>query len=233
MSPLPLLAAILIGQAAVDGGPAPDAPASREPPVWVVEGVPDTVWILVEETFSEEDDDRVKEMLKDAEAHARLAAEGHENDVGRRLALAIVLGRRADTEGGQTKIEAASDCHRELEAVLELAPEQPQARYLMGRIYAGVRRMNWVTRWIATNLLGGGELKKATWEAAEEHLLFAERVQSEVSDYHLQLGRLYHDTDRPELALQEVQHILELPATTALEISVHDRAIELQLKLLN
>jgi hypothetical protein len=228
MSPLPLLAAILVGQAAVDGGPA-----SREPPVWVVEGVPDTVWILVEETFAEEDNDRVKEMLKEAEAHARLAAEGHENDVGRRLALAIVLGRRADTQGGRTKIEAASDCHRELEAVLELAPEQPQARYLMGRIYAGVRRMNWVTRWIATSLLGGGELKKATWEAAEEHLLFAEQVQSEVSDYHLQLGRLYGDTDRPELALQEVQHVLELPATTAWEISVRDRAIEFQLKLLN
>ncbi len=57
MSLLSLLSTMLIAQVATDGGPAQVAPAPREPPAWVVEGVPDTVWILVEETYADVDDD--------------------------------------------------------------------------------------------------------------------------------------------------------------------------------
>lgn len=233
MSLLPLLSTMLIAQVATYGGPAQEALALLEPPAWVVDGVPDTVWILVEATYAEQNDDRAKEMLVDAEAHARAAVEGHENDVGRRLALAVVLGRRADKEGGRTKVKVASECHKEVKAVLELTPQLPQARYLMGRLYAAVQRMGWVRRWIATNLLGGSELKKATWEAAEAHLVFAEKAQPEVSDYHLQLAALYGDTDRPKLAFEEVQHVFELPATTPREIAVLNQATKLELRLLN
>ena len=231
MNLLPFLTVVLVTQAAAYGGPLQEAPDPRTPPAWVVQGVPDTVWILVEATYSGEDDDLAKERLKEAEFHARAAIEGHENDVGRRFALAVVLGRRADMEGGRTKVNVASEFHAELEAVLELAPEHPQARHLMGRLYAGVRRMGRITRWLATNLLGGAELKAATWEAAEEHLLFAERMQPEISDYHLQLANLYRDTDRPELALVEIQHVLEIPANSSLEIAVRDEAIDLEEKL--
>ncbi len=238
MSPFSLFSTMLIAQVAADGGLAQGSLAQgtqtpRQPPAWVVEGVPDTVWILVEATYADVEDDLAKEMLMDAEDHARTAAQGYENDVGRRFALAVVLGRRADKEGGRTKIRVASEFHEELEAVLQLAPKHPQARHLMGRLYAGVRRMGSMTRWIATNLLGGGELKQATWEAAEAHLLFAEQAQPEVSDYHLQLARLYRDTDRPELALREVRHVFDLPVTTPLETAVNNGAVELELELTN
>jgi hypothetical protein len=202
-------------------------PSSVERPPWVTEGVPDTVWLLVEATYAENDGDKVKELLEDAEAHARLAVEGHEDDLGRRFALAVVLGRRADREGGRTKVRVASDFHEELLVILEMDPEHTQARHLMGRLYAGVRRMGRVTRWIATNLLGGNELKKATWEAAEEHLAFAEIRDSGVADYHLQLANLYRDTDRPEMAAAEARHVMDLPATTPLEQAVRTEAEEL------
>jgi hypothetical protein len=197
--------------------------AVKRPP-WVTEGVPDTVWLLVEATYAEDDGDRVKELLKDAEAHARLAVEGHEDDIGRRFALAVVMGRRADREGGRTKVRVASEFHEELLAILGMDPKHTQARHLMGRLYAGVRRMGTVTRWIATNLLGGNELKKATWDAAEEHLAFAEMRDPGVADYHLQLANLYRDTDRPEMAAAEARHVMELPATTPLEQAVRAEA---------
>ncbi len=201
--------------------------SSLERPPWVTEGVPDTVWLLVEATYAEDDGDRVKELLKDAEAHARLAVEGHEEDIGRRFALAVVLGRRADREGGRTKVRVASEFHEELLVILDMDPEHIQARHLMGRLYAGVRRMGSVTRWIATNLLGGNELKKATWEAAEEHLAFAEMRDPEVADYHLQLANLYRDTDRLEMAAAEARHVMDIPATTPLEQAVRAEAQKL------
>jgi len=206
----------------------PTAVHGQERPSWVVDGVPDTVWILVEATYAGGDLDRAKAMLKEAEVAARTAVVGHEEEVGRRFALAVVLGRRADIEGGRTKVVVASDFHRELEAVLALDPEHPQAHHLMGRLYAGVRRMSSVLRWIATNLLGGDQLKKATWEAAEEHLAFAEERGPDIADYHLQLGNLYRDTGRPDLALREARHVLALPIRTPMERVSHAEAATLQ-----
>jgi hypothetical protein len=228
---LAVMTFLLASAVSVHTGHAQEAPAAATPPAWVVEGVPDTVWILVEATYDQVEEDLAKGFLIDAERHAREAVVDHETDVGRRFALAVVLGRRADIEGGRTKVNVAADFHRELEAILELAPDHPQAHHLMGRLYAGVRRMGRVTRWIATNLLGGGELKRATWEAAEEHLSFAESVEPQISDYHMQLANLYRDTDRPDLALEEVGHVLALPASTPLEVAVRAEAEALQGRL--
>jgi hypothetical protein len=201
--------------------PAPAKAADR--PDWVVEGVPDSVWILVEASTGVEDDER-RRLLDRAEGHARSALQGHETDVGRRFGLAIVLGSRANTEGGKTKVQAASQLHQELETILGLDPEHARAHHLIGRLHAGVRRMNRVTRWLATNLLGGGELKKATWDEAERHLRFAEEHAPEVTDHHLQLANLFRDTDREEAALQEVIHVLERPARSPMEEAVLSEA---------
>lgn len=102
---------------------------------------------------------------------------------------------------------------------------------MRGRLNAGVLRMNRVTRWIATSMLGGGELKKASWPEAERDLAFAEITVPEVSDHHLQLGYLYRDTKRSELALLEAEHVLALPRRTALERAAYDEALKLKEKL--
>ncbi len=200
-------------------------------PAWVVEGVPDSVWMLVEASSEADEEDRRKDLLKQAETHARAAIEGHADDVERRLALAVVLGFRTDIEGGRTQVNTASELHRELDAILEFDPQHARARHMLGRLHAGVRRMNWMTRWIATNLLGGGELKKATWETAEENLSFAEQQAPEVSDHHLQLAALYADTDRTELALQELEHVFQLSPVSPIERALWDEALDVKEEL--
>jgi hypothetical protein len=221
--------------AALAFAPAPavaqSGPLDATPPAWVVDGVPDTVWVLVEGAIGAADSDLTKELLKEAEGHARTALTEHEADVGRRFALAVVLGLRADREGGKTKVGAASELHKELEAILALEPEHARARHMLGRLHAGVLRMNRVTRWLATNLLGGGELKKATWEEAERNLVFAENRVPEVTDHHLQLANLYRDTKRPELALIEVEHVLALPVGSPMERAVFAEALRLKERL--
>ena len=75
-------------------------------------------------------------------------------------------------------------------------------------------------------VLGGDELKRATWEAAEENLAYAEEHAPGVADHHFQLALLYRDTGRPELALQEISHMREFQARNALEAAVHAEAEE-------
>lgn len=201
-------------------------------PAWVPSGFPDTVWVLMEAAVASDDDERLRARLLEAEARARDELEGNEADPNRRFALAAVLGMRADREGGRTKIRAASELHDELEALLAIDPDHARGRYMMGRLHAGVRRMNRVTRWLATNLLGGGALKKASWEAAEEHLAFAAQHAPEVPDHHLQLARLYEDTDRPEMALNEVAQVLQIEPASPMEMEVYLEALELHAELM-
>ena len=91
--------------------------------------------------------------------------------------------------------------------------------------------MNPITRGLATSILGGAELKKATWQQAESDLLFAEVHVPGVSDHHMQLANLYRDTKRPELARTEVEHVLAMPFHSTMETAVHDEALRLQKKL--
>lgn len=198
-----------------------------ERPAWVVDGVPHTVWLLVEESARTPDPDRMKELLLEAEGHARAALVDHEADVGRRFALAVVLGMRANREGRQTRVQAAASLHDQLEVILDIDPDHARARHMMGRLHAGVRRMNRISRWLATNLLGGGTLKKATWEEAERNLSFAETRVPEVPDHHLQLARLYQDTGRPDLAAEEILHVLEIDAGSPMELEARAEALAL------
>lgn len=200
-------------------------------PAWVVGDVPDTVWVLVEMSVAQEDDDMSKAILVEAERLAREAVVGNERNVGRRFALAAVLGMRTDIEGGRTKVGVASDLHDELGVVLELDPGHTRARYMMGRLHAGVRRMGGVTRWLATNLLGGATLKQASWQEAERHLAFAEEHAPEVPDHHLQLARLYADTGRLDLAQLETRHVLAMSARSPLERAARAEAEELASEL--
>ena len=91
--------------------------------------------------------------------------------------------------------------------------------------------MGAITRFIATSILGGSELKKATWQIAESDLVFAELKVPGVSDHHMQLAKLYRDTKRPELARVEVDHVLAMPFHSTMETAVHDEALKFKKKL--
>lgn len=220
---------VLCGAAPADTGRArPDDPGSRpDRPAWVVDDVPDTVWILVEASAATGDEEEAREILRRAETLARRALEGHEDSVGRRFALAVVLGMRTDREGGRTKVDVAGELYEELGAVLALDPEHGRARHLMGRLHAGVRQMSGVTRWVAARLFGGDLLSEASWKEAERHLSFAEERAPEVPDHHLQLALLYLETGRPDRAAAEARHVLELEASSPLEQAARAEAVKL------
>lgn len=207
------------------------ASAEEIRPDWAAASVPDTVVALVQLAIGAPAGDERKGFLRQAEVQARAALSEDGTDLHRRYALAVVLGLRANAEGGQTKVRVASDLSAQLDSILVVEPGHAGARHMLGRLHAGVRRMNRVTRWIATNLLGGGELKRATWEAAEENLVYAEQQVPSVADHHLQLALLYRDTDRPHLALGELEHALAIPPTNALEREVREEAMRVMADL--
>ena len=160
-----------------------------------------------------------------------MAVEAHPDAVEDRYALAVVLGLRADHEGGASKVKAASRMYDQLERILALSPDHVGAHHLLGRLQAGVMRMDRVTRWIATRLLGGGRLRGASWDEAERNLTFAVRAAPSIPDYHFELAHLYEDTGRLDLALQEARLVLAMDPSTAIEASVPAKAEALVARL--
>jgi tetratricopeptide (TPR) repeat protein len=226
-------AQVLLLLAAISAPPPAPLAAQERPtrPAWVEPGVPDTVWVLAETAAAADTRDETKRILREAEAAARAALDGHEQDPGRHFALAAVLGMRAEVEGGRTKVSIASALYEELDLLLELDPGHARGRYMMGRLHAAVRRMNGVTRWLATKLLGGEVLEGASWDEAVRHLEYAESRAPEVPDHHVQLACVYRDIGRVDLALTELEHALAMEASSPMEQVARARALEVRAEI--
>jgi len=204
-------------------------PTDPQRPDWAAETVPDTIVTLVERAADTDGDER-KELLREAERHARESlAEG--DDIGRRYALAVVLALRANAEGGRTKVQTAAALSEQLDLILTAEPHHVGARHMLGRLHAGIRRMGTVSRWLAKNVMGAGALADATWEEAERNLAYAEQQAPWVADHHLQLALLYRDTGRPQLASMEVSHALDIEPRNALEHAVREEALKVRSEL--
>jgi tetratricopeptide (TPR) repeat protein len=166
-------------------------------------------------------------LLSAADTVARKAVDENPSSVDRRYALAVVLGLQADREGGRAKVRAAAALYDQLKAILAMDPEHVGAHHLMGRLQAGVMRMDRVTRWLATHLLGGSVLAGASWSAAEQNLAYAVAEAPAVPDYRFELAHLYEDTGRPGMALEEARQVLAMDPSAALEPTVHAKAAAL------
>ena len=88
-------------------------------------------------------------------------------------------------------------------------------------------RLSGFKRFIATQILGGKALSEASWESAESYLAAAARLRPEVPAHHYELGILYLDTDRPELALAAFEGVLACPSTHPADRAVQVSAGEM------
>ena len=168
-----------------------------------------------------------KRSLRVLEDSLAAVAEERHADAELRWILAAVTGARAEVEGGRDQIEAAKAAHARAREVLALDPNHPGAKHLIGRLHLEVLRMSRIKRFLATKVLGGGELMGATWEEARR-LLEAGVVGDPCStDHHYQLARLYSETGDAQLARERLRWVLRMPPASARDSVVVVRAAEL------
>ena len=155
----------------------------------------------------------------------------HPTHVATQYALAVALGALADAESGRAKIRAARALHEQIDVVLALDPAHAGAQHLLGRLHAAVRRMDPVTRWLATRVLGGGALEGASWAEARTLLEAAVIGDPCVPEHHYELARLYADLGEESAARERLDRLLELPDSDPLHAAVFDRARTLRAEL--
>lgn len=148
---------------------------------------------------------------------------------------AAAMALRANDEGGRTQVQLAKSAHEQSLLALSLVPDHAGAHYIVGRLHAAVMRLSRVKRFVATKILGGSALSAASWETAESHLAAAARLDPGVPEYHYELGALYLDTGRPELALAAFEEVIACPRVHptdgALQAMAEERAARLRRQL--
>ena len=171
-------------------------------------------------------DDR-KCFFRMAEALARHLVVEDPNDPEPHYWYAAAMALRAAEEGGRTQVGLAQAAHEQARPTLTVAPDHAGAQHILGRLHASVMRLSGLKRWVATRFLGGKVLSEASWETAESFLAAAARLQPDIATHHYELGTLYLDTDRPELALAAFERLLACPPVHPADHEMYVRAREI------
>jgi Flp pilus assembly protein TadD len=175
------------------------ARASARPPAWHA---------LLEIRARTNDEAREDLVALEHSLRSRLGA--HPDDLELRYLLAAVMGTRTDVEGARTRIGIAKELLAHTRRILTVEPDHPGANYLLGRLHAAVMRMDGVTRFVATRVMGGSELSGASWEEARARLEIAAAGDPCVPDHHYELARLYAERGDEELAREQLRNLLAL-----------------------
>jgi uncharacterized protein (TIRG00374 family) len=125
--------------------------------------------------------------------------------------LAVALGEHLHHQGLRTKFRMAGEVRAEAERALELDPGHAGAHHVLGRLNAGAMRLNRVARAIAREVFGASVLEGASWEQAEYHFSEARRLEPCNPRHAMELGVLYMDTHRPELAEEALLSAVQSP----------------------
>lgn len=177
------------------------------------------------------DDDAAQDRYRRATELARLATETVPEGTEGHEWLAISLGRLALGEGPRTRVRLSRQVHEEALYALALDSLSPAAHHVLGQWHAEIRRLSGIERFFASKLLGGGEMDRASWSAAEQHLSRAVELAPDRPIHRLELARVYVDTGRPDLARTLLQTVLDLPTTEATDPIIKQQAQELLVEL--
>jgi len=146
---------------------------------------------------------------REAEAYARRAVALRPRDPTALYWLGAALGRRALQVGPRETVSTAREVHRIATRLLRLDPDHAGAHHLLGKLNAEVMHLPTVKRLLA-KILAGSDIRRTSWEQAEEHLRRAVELDPEMILYHLDLGGMYVWRGRWAEARRELEAAVSL-----------------------
>ncbi len=155
-------------------------------------------------------------------AESRLARDPE--DVDARWWRLATWGLQVDESSARGKIRLARQIHGEAVWLLEREPDHPGAHHAMGRLHAGILRLNPVLRFFALRAVGEEELRGASWEGAEVHLRRAVEGEPCTLHHRYELARVLQDQGKEAQARREVGFLLALEDRGPMDPVIRARA---------
>lgn len=158
---------------------------------------------------SEDDPERGRVLLIDAERYARAAIELGPDSAQGFFLVGAALGLRAELESGRRRLRMAGAVHAAALRALEIDPDHAGAHHVVGRVHLEVLRLSGMTRLIAIHLFGASMIRQASWQQAEIHLRRAAELEPEMLGHRLWLGRLLVERGDEAAARRELQGVVD------------------------
>lgn len=157
--------------------------------------------------------DQVRDSLyRVGEQYATRAVQANPNSSMAHFAMARALGRAALAVGSRERVKYAARVREQGMAAIKLDSLNDGAWHVMGEWNAEIMRLNGFVRFMAKNLLGGKVMGEASWDNAQRDLEHAVALQPSRIVHHLDLGQVYADVGKKDMARQQFNLAISLPA---------------------
>jgi tetratricopeptide (TPR) repeat protein len=170
-------------------------------------------------------------LLAQAQEDARRAVRRDSTNGRALFALGLVLGNTALSRGLKERVRMAVEIQDLAQRALTADPSLDGPHHLLGRWNYEVMMLSGFSRFVARNLLGGGVLGRASWDAARRHLEWSVELDSTRIYHRLDLARVYLARKDSAAALSQLVTIRALPPRVAADSTYHREAAELLRKL--
>jgi tetratricopeptide (TPR) repeat protein len=131
-------------------------------------------------------------------------AEGH-------FQLSRAVGRVALAAGVRERVRLAEEVRSHALDALSRQPGHDGALHVIGVWNAEIRRLNGFERMMAKTFLGGKVLGEASWDSAVTYMQRSVAAAPGRIVHHLDLGKVYVDLGRKELAREQFEWIARAP----------------------
>ena len=153
--------------------------------------------------------DRQKPLYYRAVEAARACLRLDGQDSNGHTWLGAALGNIANYEGSRTKVRLCTEIKGELDRALVLNPGDDVAWSILGSFYRALGNVSWLERTLANTFLGS--LPKGGFAEGEIVLRKAIQLSPTTLRHWYELGLLYQDWGKEQLALQAFQSAQGLP----------------------
>ena len=139
--------------------------------------------------------ERQTALYNEAYGYAERATQANPTDAEGHFHLARAIGRKALSLGKKDRVKYAGEVRAHALKALELDPNHPGAKHVMGMWNAEIMRLSGIQRWAAKNLLGGKVFDEASWGNAVRYMQEAAAGEPGRIIHHLDLAEIYRDAD--------------------------------------
>jgi tetratricopeptide (TPR) repeat protein len=154
-----------------------------------------------------------KKYYTDAAGYARRAIALNDNITWGHFYLAAAQGKYALMLGKKDQVRLSKEIKAEIEKAIELDNTNDGAYHALGRWHRRMAEIGGAERFFGGILFGS--IPKGSFEESEKNLKKAVELKPEYINHHLELGRTYVALEKYDLAAEEFQKCLDLPASTS------------------
>jgi len=150
------------------------------------------------------------ELIRDAFKILAQSLEKDDQNFAVHKWYAILLDAKSNLEGTKERVTQLENVKKHMQRAIELNPNDPTSRYILGEFAFGLAELNWISRKLVSAIFATPPT--GTYEEALEHFLKAESLKADFYSMNkLMIGKCYYQLKNNEKAKEYLERAIAIP----------------------